>query len=149
MPKPTGQRSADTTQPNEFHAEIHNTTPMEHTHSFLLLSVYFLSYLSQDIHELTGSNSRQNMPPPMELEKESPRQPDLLAISSQLVAKLKVDVPNEVPEEAGKGSSPYSYSPLANILCGKCRLGPVEKVSYTHADEDKRNPESNNLVDDL
>jgi hypothetical protein len=85
----------------------------------------------------------------MELKKESPRYSDPLAKGSQLVAKLKVYVPDEVSKEAGESSSPNSYSPSANVLFGKGRLSPVKQVSNAHTDEDKRNPEGDNLVDDL
>lgn len=117
--------------------------------SFLLHTGRLLAHFSHHIHELTGTNSRQNMPPTVKLKDPRPRKSDPRSKISELGAKLKVNVPDEVSKQADKSRRPDSDGPLMCLLLRKARLEPVQEVPYAKADEDEAKPESNHLVDDL
>ena len=100
--------------------------------SLLLHTGRLLAHFSHHTHELTSTNSRQDMPPTVKLKDPRPRKSDPRSKISELGAKLEVNVPDEVSKQADKGRRPDSDGPLVCLLLRKARLEPVQDLPYSN-----------------
>lgn len=114
----------------------------------LRVSALHLMDIPHNLEEDIGSHSREDVPPPVELQPPSPRQPDPRPKLPKLSAQLEVDIPQQVPQQERRDGDPLRAAPRHDLPLGEPRR-EVEEVDAARKRQEHHARECREVVYDL